>query len=56
MMMCYVGDWVRFYRNGELVLGEVIYIRQDKTLNDTYYCTDRGEVEQDDVLERRRKP
>lgn len=50
------GDWVRFYRNGKLVIGAVDYV-----YNKSVYpygleaATDRGTVLCKDVLEVRRK-
>jgi hypothetical protein len=46
-----VGDWIRFYRNGVLVIGVVNYIREDRAIGYTYYQTDAGEVRADSVLE-----
>lgn len=50
------GDWVRFQRNGELVLGVVAYVHSNA---DTYpykpvAITDKGTVAVDDILEVRR--
>ena len=47
-----VGDWIRFYQGGKLVIGIVGYIREAK-----YHpwgielCTDIGTVNIEDVLE-----
>lgn len=60
-----VGDWVRFYDKGQLVIGEVRYIRQESRQQSswavgwtyaslipvTVICTDEGEVDADRVLE-----
>ena len=47
-----VGDWVRFYRDGALVLGVVSYIRKREAWE---LCnsaqTDQGEVSIERVLE-----
>jgi hypothetical protein len=52
------GDWVRFYRNGALVIGVVQYVRN----RDTYprwekqAMTDVGAVDLGSILESRRAP
>jgi hypothetical protein len=50
-VICRRGDWIRFYRNNELVIGQVEY----KTLcgGYFYYHTTHGEVREDFVLEAR---
>jgi len=48
-----VGDWVRFYRNGQLVMGVVQYIHQDEFSDKQELSTDNGAVDSDMVLERR---
>lgn len=47
-----VGDWVRFYRSGQMVIGEVRYIipRQPWERSGTL-ATDAGTVAADAVLE-----
>lgn len=49
-----IGDWVRFYRNGVLVIGEVRYLVKRETWerSDTLQA-DVGEVQAEDVLELR---
>lgn len=42
-----VGDWVRFYRNGELVIGVIQYIQKDSLTGKPELCTDSGVVEGD---------
>ena len=44
-----VGDWVRFYQNARLIIGEVQYIWIQ--LNKTYIATDVGTVASNSVLE-----
>lgn len=49
-----IGDWVRFYRNGALVIGIVNYRRRrDEISSEWILSTDAGEVNEDEVLERR---
>lgn len=50
-----VGDWVRFYRDGRLVIGEVVYVEQAASWSksDEVYSTDQGTVENLAVLESR---
>lgn len=50
----HIGDWVRFYRNGELVIGVVEYMTQDEIMGDRTLWTDRGAVALEDVLETRK--
>lgn len=52
-MNCKVGDWVRFYNNGELVIGVVEYKRIDQILNEAELSTTAGSVYEEQVLERR---
>ncbi len=56
MMDAQVGDWVRFYRNEGLVIGQIEYIFKDPVLGGIKYCTSRGSIDEADVLERRSKP
>lgn len=49
-----IGDWVRFYRNGVMVIGVVQYGPRDDW-GDKYYSTDAGEVAANSILEVRRK-
>lgn len=46
-----VGDWVRFYSNGVLVIGQVEYIYKDLW---TRICTDKGMISPDSIREVRR--
>lgn len=49
------GDWVRFYRGGQLIIAEVQYIRDAKHYPyDWELCTDNGAVDLGAVLEMRR--
>ena len=50
-MKAKVGDWVRFYRDGKLVIGHVNYVRTDTVLGDAEYQTDIGSVDEDSLLE-----
>ena len=53
---CQVGDWIRFYQNGKLVIGVVEYITKDRLLgsvNDEELCTTSGTVNADQVVEKR---
>lgn len=46
------GDWIRFMRNGELIIGVVEYTRY----HDIYYysyITNIGEVSEDSIIEAR---
>ena len=43
------GDWVRFYRAGNLVIGVVQYVKMEFCYE--YYQTDTGTVREDSVLE-----
>lgn len=47
------GDWVRFYRNGVLVVGEVRYMHRDIT-DKLKLSTDQGEIDSRAVIEIRR--
>ena len=51
-----MGDWVRFYANGVLVIGCVEYVRVDTVLGDHELYTTAGAVDSESVLELRRKP
>ena len=50
-MKAKVGDWVRFYQDGVLVIGYVHYVNTDSVLGDVEYQTDIGSVKEDLVLE-----
>lgn len=47
------GDWVSFYRNGLIVIGEVRYVDKD-ILGEYSYLTDNGAVGERAILEVRR--
>lgn len=51
-----VDDWVRFYRDGELVIGEVRYVhsRKPATVYKRMIDTDRGSIREDMIIEVRR--
>lgn len=46
-----VGDWVRFYQNGNIVIGSVQYIETAGVIGTTVLKTDVGAVEEKHVLE-----
>ena len=54
-----VGDWVRFMRNGQLVIDEIVYVRprgqrhRAYVPRDVYVTCAHGAIEPDDVLELR---
>ena len=48
-----VGDWVRFYRAGKLVMGVVMYIHKEGVLHKIELQTDNGAVDLDSVIEKR---
>ena len=50
-----IGDWVRFYQNGKLVIAVVQYTKRD-ILGYAVLQTDAGEVRADNVLETREVP
>lgn len=50
-----VGDWVRFYQNGKLVIGSVQYVKKKQFDSDYEICTDVGSVSSDYVEEVRSK-
>lgn len=47
------GDWVRFYSDGELVIGQVEYLSKS-TIGTRYLQTDKGAVDEAGVLETRK--
>lgn len=47
------GDWVRFYRNGVLVIGVVEYVRRKPGIASHELLTDAGTVMEHDVVEAR---
>ena len=49
-MKAKIGDWVRFYRGGILIIGVVNYIGADIWCKDEYF-TDAGVVSEDSVKE-----
>ena len=50
-MKAKVGDWIRFYNNGILVIGVVEYLIEHDVLHDLDYATDKGRCSEDSVLE-----
>ncbi len=50
-----VGDWIRFYEAGKLVIGVIEYITIGSILNDVTYNTNIGNVDEEYVLEIRTK-
>lgn len=49
-----IGDWVRFYCAGKLVIGVVEYIEsQGDVLNRTWLLTSEGRIDRDAVVEHR---
>lgn len=48
-----VGDWIRFYADGQLVIGVVQYIQED-VLHKLCALTDIGSVGFDRIIESRR--
>lgn len=52
-MTIQVGDWVRFYRNGTLVIGVVEYVTKN-VLGGIELHTDEGTTNPEYVLEMRR--
>lgn len=46
-----LGQWVRFYNRGDLVIGIILYIK--KQIDGIEYCTDEGTVDEDSILEAR---
>ena len=56
-MKAKVGDWIRFYRNGSLVIGVINYIGEGGMGNygKEFYETDNGGVSEDGVKEVRTK-
>ena len=54
---CRPGDWIRFQRNSELVIGIVGYVKKHDGCN-WYWdiVTDRGTINEDGILELRPAP
>ena len=50
-MRAKVGDWVRFFRNGTLVIGVVCYVHKNDLLQTEAYLTDLGSVPESMILE-----
>ena len=50
-----VGDWVRFYNGGELVIGQVEYIVKDRYTFGYSLSTTAGGISLDYVLEVRKR-
>ena len=53
--MAKIGDWVRFYQNGKLVIAVVQYTKID-ILGYAVLQTDAGEIRAENVLETREVP
>lgn len=53
-MTCSIGDWIAFYRDAMIVIGEVRYIGSMTALGQRELLTDSGMVREDRVLECRR--
>lgn len=53
-MTIQVGDWVRFYQNGKLVIGVVEYVMKSDVLGDIELHTDQGTTDPESVLETRK--
>ena len=51
VMKVKVGDWVRFYSNGRLVIGAVQYIENVRILGNINLHTDAGTIDVEDVYE-----
>ena len=49
-----IGDWVRFYSGGRLIIGLVEYVSKN-ILGDTILHTCQGAVSESGVFERRRE-
>lgn len=48
---CAVGDWVRFYRGGELILAVVEYRVENGVFGKYELCTTEGRIPEEVVLE-----
>lgn len=48
-----IGQWVRFYKNGQLVIGVIQYIDNTSYPITVQYCTDHGEISESRILEAR---
>mgnify|MGYP001579447499 CR=1 FL=1 len=46
-----VGDWLRWWQGSSLVIGEVRYISGDRWPRSYVYTTDRGNVDENEILE-----
>lgn len=51
-----VGDWIRYYSNGELIINAIEYITKDSLLGELTFHTARGNVTIEYILESRSKP
>ena len=49
------GDWVRFRRDGRLVIGVVSYIKTHRYTHEKVIETDIGAIEFNDVMEVRKR-
>lgn len=48
-----IGDWVRFYKDGRLIVSEIRYVVAK--WDTEYYVTDDGEVSKELIIDYRRK-
>lgn len=48
-----VKQWIRFYSNNHLVIGQIEYIIQDRGYGEFRYQTDMGEILEHSILEGR---
>lgn len=47
-----IGGWIRFYRNGQLVIGVINYLPKRQAYQSCpQYHTDIGIVDEDEILE-----
>lgn len=50
-MIIEIDDWVSFYSNGKIVIGQVRYLLKDRISGYVQVCTDIGMVKKDSILE-----
>jgi hypothetical protein len=51
-----VGDWIAFYKDGNIIIGEVRYVQVGGVLEDRIlYCTSVGATNGTGILEVRKK-
>lgn len=53
-MKAKVGDWIRFYCLGVMIIGVVQYVKKRDIYQDEEYYTDKGAVNEDYVFEVRK--